>query len=121
MFRKLWGRPAPAAEAAPEPPEPPEPPAPVAGLPMARLPVANEGKKRLALILEPWGSEEWVEPGEKVTVVTIGRADGDRPWSGSRSPHEPFEVQYYADMLVVWPNGSVTILEDADGNELLRW
>ncbi|ARE73410.1 hypothetical protein ACFVZ8_13060 [Streptomyces sp. NPDC059558] len=108
MFRKRLGAQAPAL------------PIPEAA-PVARLPITNDGRNRLSLVLEPWGSEEWVEPGEKVTVITIGTADGDRPWSGTRSPHEPFEVQYCADMLVVWANGSVTIVEDSEGNELSRW
>ncbi|WP_158780862.1 hypothetical protein [Streptomyces sp. NRRL S-237] len=54
-------------------------------------------------------------------MITIGSGDGVRPWSGSRSPYEPFEVDHYADMLVVRPDGDVTILEDAAGNELNRW
>ncbi|MFA7767560.1 hypothetical protein [Streptomyces sp. NRRL S-448] len=70
MFWKRRGKPVPAAEAT----APARPAAPV-----ARLPVTNDGQNGLSLILEPWGSEVRVEPGEKVTVITVGAADGDRP------------------------------------------
>ncbi|WKD31306.1 hypothetical protein [Streptomyces xanthophaeus] len=112
MFWKRRREPAPAAEATASV-RPAEP--------VARLPVTNDGRNRLSLILEPWASEVWLEPGEKVTVITIGSADGARPWSGTRAPDEPFELQYCSDMLVVWANGSVTTVEDAAGNELIRW
>uniref|UniRef100_A0AAU2K0U7 Uncharacterized protein n=1 Tax=Streptomyces sp. NBC_00049 TaxID=2903617 RepID=A0AAU2K0U7_9ACTN len=97
------------------PPEPWDPAAPV-----ARIPVENGGQHPLELILEPYCWSEWLEPGAKVTVVTVGTADAERPWSGTTVPDEPFELQYYADQLVIWPYGDLVLIVDADGNELYR-
>ncbi|MBT2477467.1 hypothetical protein [Streptomyces sp. ISL-94] len=129
MFWRRLGDPAPAAgetaaaqgesaalpveEAAPEPIDP--------AAPVARLPVTNSGQERLTLILEPWAWDECVEPGETVTVVTVGTPGSDRPWSGTTVPNEPFQLDHHPDTLVVWANGDLTIIEDASGNELIRW
>ncbi|MGW2273141.1 hypothetical protein [Streptomyces yangpuensis] len=106
----------PVAAAGARPPEPWDPAAPV-----ARLPVTNDGSRPLELFLEPYCWSEWLEPGARVTVVTVGEAGADRPWSGSSVPDGPFELQYLADMLVVWPYGDLVLLLDAAGNELYRY
>ncbi|MFD5511548.1 hypothetical protein ACFWIB_27785 [Streptomyces sp. NPDC127051] len=98
------------------PPEPWDPAAPV-----ARLPVTNGGQDPLELVLEPYCWSEWLEPGATVTVVTVGEADAQRPWSGTTAPDEPFELDYYPDQLVVWPNGRLVLILDAAGNELYRF
>ncbi|MFG2335636.1 hypothetical protein [Streptomyces yangpuensis] len=106
----------PEADAGPLPPEPWDPAAPV-----ARLPVRNDGLRPLELFIEPYCWSEWLEPGATVTVVTVGAAGADRPWTGNSVPDEPFELQYLADMLVVWPYGDLVLILDADGNELYRY
>ncbi|MFJ1569388.1 hypothetical protein ACIOG8_35115 [Streptomyces erythrochromogenes] len=106
----------PAERVGPLPPEPWDPAAPV-----ARLPVTNDGLQPLELVLEPYCWSEWLEPGSKVTVVTMGRPDTNRPWTGTSVPDEPFELQYLADTLVVWPYGDLVLLLDAAGNELYRY
>ncbi|MFD5882087.1 hypothetical protein [Streptomyces yangpuensis] len=104
------------ADGGARPPAPWDPAAPV-----ARLPIRNDGLRRLELFVEPHCWSEWLEPGAEVTVVTVGRTDTDRPWTGTSVPDEPFELQYLADMLVVWPYGDLVLLLDAAGNELYRY
>ncbi|MFC9819689.1 hypothetical protein ACFWG6_12815 [Streptomyces erythrochromogenes] len=129
MFRRRLGTPgagecdaAPAPDAgpvervAPMPPEPWDPAAPV-----ARLPITNDGARPLELFIEPYCWSEWLEPGARVTVVTVGKAGADLPWSGTSVPDEPFELQYLADTLVVWPYGDLVLVLDASGNELYRF
>ncbi|MFK0046236.1 hypothetical protein ACIQU4_19460 [Streptomyces sp. NPDC090741] len=89
--------------------------------PVARLPVTNGGQNPLELVLEPYCWSEWLEPGAKVTVVTVGEADAVRPWSGTTAPDEPVELDCYPDQLVVRPNGRLVLVLDAARNELYRF
>lgn len=51
--------------------------------PVARMRVVNRGTAMLELILEPYGSDHWLRPGETFVVVTYGFGDC-----------EPFEVEH---------------------------
>lgn len=84
----------PMAGTSPEPLDP--------ALPAARLPLTNSGERRLEIFIEPYCWSEWLEQGASVTVVTVGRADKDRPWSGTTVPNEPFQLDCLPDMLVIW-------------------
>lgn len=55
----------------------------VDGGPVARMRVVNSGTGMLELILEPYGSDHWLRPGETFVVVTYGFEDS-----------EPFEVEH---------------------------
>ncbi|MET9568754.1 hypothetical protein ACFYNW_03500 [Streptomyces virginiae] len=90
-------------------------------MPVARLPVTDDGGRLLELFLEPYCWSEWLEPGAKVTVVTVGMAGAARPWvAGASVPDEPFELQYLAGTPVVRPYGDLVLLLGAHGNELYR-
>jgi hypothetical protein len=85
--------------------------------PEARLRVQNSGPEPLEMILELYGRDYWLMPGESVVVVTVGKA-GPWPWPGTTWPNEPFEVEYFPDMVRVHFNGDMAWVEDAEGREI---
>ncbi|MFI1353017.1 hypothetical protein ACH4TV_05455 [Streptomyces sp. NPDC020898] len=68
--------------------------------------VHNDSGRRLELILEPYGSDHWLMPGETFVVVTDG------------SPAEPFQVDCAAGSMTVHVHGGMGWVEDTDGNEV---
>jgi hypothetical protein len=64
------------------------------GGPVARMRVTNQGPGMLELILEPYGSDHWLRPGETFVVVTYGFGDGN-----------PFEVEHEPAVVTVQLNG----------------
>ncbi|MGI5504904.1 hypothetical protein [Lentzea sp. CA-135723] len=85
--------------------------------PMARLRVCNDGEEPLELILEPYGSDHWLLPGETFVVWTFGSASG-RMWSGTTRGNEPFEVDHGSRSITVHANGSRSYVTDVDGNDI---
>ncbi|MGA5132960.1 hypothetical protein QZH56_33065 [Streptomyces olivoreticuli] len=86
--------------------------------PVARLRVHNRGEELLELVLEPYGSDHWLVPGETFVVWTVGSSDGDRLWSGTTRGNEPFEVDYRPGSVTVHFNGIHGYVSDAEGNEI---
>ena len=72
----------------------------------ARLRVTNRGTAPLELILEPYGSDHWLRPGETFVVVTYGFGDGD-----------PFEVEHEPATVTVQLDGHGYVT-DLNGNEI---
>ncbi|GAA5206228.1 hypothetical protein GCM10023323_16760 [Streptomyces thinghirensis] len=85
--------------------------------PVARLRVQNNGEDLLELILEPYGSDHWLVPGETFVVWTFGSPDGD-PWSGTTHGNEPFQVDYRCGSVTVHSNGSHCYVADVEGTEI---
>ncbi|KQV12039.1 MULTISPECIES: hypothetical protein [unclassified Kitasatospora] len=85
--------------------------------PVARLRVHNDGEELLELVLEPYGSDHWLAPGETFVVWTFGSAS-DRPWSGTNCGNEPFEVDYRPSSVTVHANGSRGYVTDVGGHEI---
>lgn len=76
---------------------------------MPRTSVRNDTDSMLCLWLEPWGSDHWMHPGERLTVVA---GDIYEPVD------EPFEVNVHDQGISVWVNGANSAeVFDADGNE----
>ncbi|MCI3269756.1 hypothetical protein [Streptomyces cylindrosporus] len=65
------------------------------GGPVARMRVSNRGTDMLELILEPYGSDHWLRPGETFVVVTYGFGEDD----------EPFEVEHEPAVVTVHVGG----------------
>ncbi|WP_346164254.1 hypothetical protein [Streptomyces bangladeshensis] len=86
--------------------------------PVARLRVRNDGDDLLELVLEPYGSDHWLLPGETFVVWTIGSPGAERPWSGTTRGNEPFEVDHAPGSVTVHINGSLGYVTDTDGNEI---
>ncbi|MDH6215605.1 hypothetical protein [Streptomyces pseudovenezuelae] len=63
------------------------------GGPVARMRVTNRDTELLELILEPYGSDHWLRPGETFVVETYGFGDGD-PFEVE---HEPARVTVHLD------------------------
>ncbi|XUL88042.1 hypothetical protein ACQ86D_16315 [Streptomyces galilaeus] len=78
----------------------------VDGGPVARMRVVNSGTAMLELLLEPYGSDHWLRPGETFVVVTYGFGDS-----------EPFEVEHAPATVTVnlGGHGHVT---DLHGDEI---
>lgn len=85
--------------------------------PVARLRVQNDGEDLLELILEPYGSDHWLVPGETFVVWTFGSPDG-APWSGTTHGNEPFQVDYRSGSVTVHSNGSHCYVADVEGTEI---
>lgn len=94
----------------------------VHGVSIARLRVHNSGEELLELVLEPHGSDHWLEPGETVMVWTFVPG-GDPSRCGTRWPApacgvKPFEVDRDAGRVTVYANGDGSYVADLNGNEL---
>ncbi|MGY6018432.1 hypothetical protein [Streptomyces spinosirectus] len=76
------------------------------GEPAARLRVTNRGTDMLELILEPYGSDHWLRPGETFVVLTYGFGEGD-----------PFEVEHEPATVTVQLDGHGYV-SDLHGNEI---
>jgi len=61
----------------------------------ARLRIENSSGELLEVVLEWYGRDYWLMPGEVVVVTTVAK-DG-RTWSGTTRPNEPFEVEHRTD------------------------
>ncbi|MGC4981598.1 hypothetical protein ACLQ18_13295 [Streptomyces sp. DT193] len=85
--------------------------------PVARLRVENNGDELLELILECYGSDHWLRPGETFVVWTVGSSEGD-PWPGTTHGNEPFEVNYRPGSVTVHFNGRHGYVTDVAGNEI---
>ncbi|MCK8678999.1 hypothetical protein [Streptomyces lichenis] len=86
--------------------------------PVARLRVGNDTEQPLELVLEPYGSDHWLAPGETSVVWTTGSAHGPNPWSGTTLGNEPFQVSCGPGWVVVHANGSEGWVADEDGDEI---
>lgn len=71
----------------------------------------------LELILEPYGSDHWLLPGETFMVRSVDTGGG-RPWSGTAHAYEPFEVEQRPGSVTVHANGNLGYVTDLDGNEI---
>ncbi|MEH0546831.1 hypothetical protein QA802_28225 [Streptomyces sp. B21-105] len=72
--------------------------------------VRNSGAELLELVLEPYGSDHWVRPGETFVIWTIGRP-GDGVSEAFAGEHGPGTVTVHADVLPAY-------VGDEDGNEI---
>ncbi|MDX3694639.1 hypothetical protein PV726_30760 [Streptomyces europaeiscabiei] len=62
---------------------------------MSKTSVSNETESMLCLWVEPWGTDHWMRPGEKLSVVT------------ESDPEEsPFNVVVHAQGITVWVNSA---------------
>ncbi|GAA3265374.1 hypothetical protein GCM10020218_001220 [Dactylosporangium vinaceum] len=86
--------------------------------PLARLPIHNNSAEPLEVVLEWYGWDYWLNPGESVVIHTIGRAGGESSWPGTTRPGEPFDVNYHAGLIQVYFNGSEGWVTDLEGREL---
>jgi hypothetical protein len=78
---------------------------------MPRTSVRNDSEKILGLWLEPWGSDHWMRPGERFTVVA-----GDIV----EAADEPFEISVHDQGISVWVNAANSAdVIDADGDEVV--
>ncbi|CAM5680238.1 hypothetical protein [Streptomyces aurantiogriseus] len=75
--------------------------------PVPVLRVRNSGEELLELILEPYGSDHWMRPGETFVIWTLGHP-GDEVFEVE---HEPGTVTVHAESLPAY-------VGDADGNEI---
>jgi hypothetical protein len=85
---------------------------------LARLPIHNDGTEPLEVVLEWYGRDYWLRPGETLVVNTVGSAGGETTWPGSTRPDEPFDVIYHPGLIQVYFNGDDGWVTDVDGNEL---
>lgn len=78
---------------------------------MPKFRVTNDSVKLLPMYLEPWGTDHWMKPGEKFTVVVEE--------TGHTAPEGlPFEVAVSDDGISVWVNnGGEASVFDQDGCE----
>jgi hypothetical protein len=87
----------------------------------ARLPIHNTSTELLEVVLEWYGRDYWLKPGESLVINTVGRTGSEGPWGpwpGTSRPDEPFDVNYYPGSIQVYFNGTVGWVSDLDGNEL---
>jgi hypothetical protein len=76
---------------------------------MPRTSVRNDTEGMLCLWLEPWGSDHWMRPGERFTVVASNTAE---------VVDEAFEAVVHDQGISVWVNAANHAeVFDADGNE----
>jgi len=76
---------------------------------MPKTSIRNDTEGMLCLWLEPWGTDHWMRPGERFTVVGIGDSD---------PTDEPFEMIIHDQGISVWVNAANDAeVFDADGNE----
>jgi hypothetical protein len=75
---------------------------------MPKTAVKNDTTDTLCLWLEPWGTDHWMQPGERYTITT----DDD--------PDEPcFETVIHDQGISIWVNaGTDAQVVDQDGNEV---
>ncbi|KQX71462.1 hypothetical protein [Streptomyces sp. Root1310] len=84
--------------------------------PGAALRVRNSGSELLELILEPYGSDHWMRPGETFVIWTLGRpGDGE---SGAAGTSEAFEVEHTPGTVTVYAEVLPAYVGDVDGNEI---
>lgn len=77
---------------------------------MARTSIRNDTQELLCLWLEPWGSDHWMRPGERFTVVASGVAE---------PVDEPFETVIHDQGISVWVNIANTVeVLDERGREV---
>ncbi|MEN3616203.1 hypothetical protein AAH979_42910 [Plantactinospora sp. ZYX-F-223] len=86
-------------------------------LPEARLRVQNHGDELIELVVEPWGRDYWLKPGQGTLVTTVGIA-GDAPWPGTTRQDEPFEVDYRHGSVTVHANGVDAYVMDLEGRDI---
>lgn len=85
--------------------------------PVGRLRISNDSDGLLELVVEPYGRDHWLNPGETFVVWTVGAAEGE-PWPGYPGGTDPFEVDYRVGSVTVHVNGRYGYVEDADGREI---
>jgi hypothetical protein len=61
--------------------------------PVASLRIENNSDEPLDLVLECYGSDHWLLPGETFVVWTVGSLEGG-PWPGTTHGNEPFQAGY---------------------------
>ncbi|MFJ7269542.1 hypothetical protein ACIQV3_23340 [Streptomyces sp. NPDC099050] len=86
-------------------------------VPVARLRVGNNGPELLELVLECYGSDHWLRPGETFVVWTVGSPEGE-PWPGTTHGNEAFQVDYRPGSVTVHFNGVHGYVTDVAGNEI---
>ncbi|MBB4753212.1 hypothetical protein [Actinoplanes lobatus] len=82
------------------------------------MPIRNHSDGPLEVVLEPFGRDYWLRPGESLVVHTAGRSDGESPWPGTLRGDEPFEVNYQPGSIQVYLNGAGGWVTDLDGADL---
>lgn len=88
-----------------------------AGLHLA-LRVTNSGVELLELIVEPWGWQYRLKPGDVFVVRTVGSARGE-PFPGTTRSDEPFEVDHRPGSMTVHTNGVWAQVTDTHGVEVV--
>ncbi|MFD9393030.1 hypothetical protein ACFWBB_20660 [Streptomyces sp. NPDC060000] len=95
------------------------------GRPVVALRVRNSGEEPLELILEPYGSDHWLRPGETFVIWTLdGPGDGVSEAAGkSEAPQafeafEAFEVEHEPGRVTVHAERLPAYVGDVDGNEI---
>ena len=85
--------------------------------PEARLRFENCSDELIELVVEPYGRDYWLKPGETALVTTVG-AVSDAVWPGTTRRDEPFEVDYRHRAITVHTNGVEAYVVDLDGREI---
>ncbi|MDQ0583460.1 hypothetical protein [Streptomyces rishiriensis] len=84
--------------------------------PVAALRVHNSGRELLELVLEPYGSDHWMRPGETFVIWTLGRpGDGVSEAAGTS---EAFDVDHGPGTVTVHAEALPAYVGDEDGNEI---
>lgn len=83
-----------------------------------RLPVRNGSDELLEVVLEPFGRDYWLQPGESLLIHTVPHGGGETTWPGTTSGNEPFEVDYHPGSIHVHFNGTGGWVTDIEGEEL---
>ncbi|MDI6098761.1 hypothetical protein QLQ12_09135 [Actinoplanes sp. NEAU-A12] len=86
--------------------------------PVARLPISNHSDEVLEVVLEWYGRDYRLMPGESLVVHTVGRSGGGPTWPGTVRGNEPFQVDHCPGSIQVHVNGTDGWVTDLEGNEL---
>lgn len=85
--------------------------------PRSHLRIQNGDDNLLELVLEPYGRDYWMRPGEVFIITTVG-SDQGHPFPGTFHTDEPFEMDYRSGSVTVHFNGVYAQVTDTHGNEL---
>ncbi|GIF41619.1 hypothetical protein Axi01nite_59300 [Actinoplanes xinjiangensis] len=83
-----------------------------------RMSVHNGSEELLEVVLEPYGRDYWLQPGESLLVHTAPCDDHGAVWPGTAKGNEPFEVDYHPGLIRVHFNGTHGWVTDLADNEL---
>ena len=85
---------------------------------VARLPIHNHGGELLEVILETYGEDYHLRPGESLVIHTAGVPGRESTWPGTTRGDEPFDINCYPGSIQVYFNGIRGWVTDLDGTDL---